>query len=71
MVRTETVTLVIGADRSVRVGKRPRIQPWEVAVRLHLHFPDSWGRTIGSLDITVPDFATELRYEQVEEVNHG
>lgn len=51
------VYLVIGADKSVRVAKRPRIQADEIAVAINLTFPDTWGRIVSpTVDLTVPDF---------------
>jgi hypothetical protein len=62
-----TVILVIRADRTTRVAKRPRLAADEVGVRINLDFPNNWGRVIGDIDIAVPDFAPEVRYEQVDE----
>jgi len=60
--------LVIRADRTVRVTKRtPRLAADEVAIPINLTFPDHWGRVLtDAIDITVPDFAPEVRYEQTE-----
>ena len=51
------VYLVIGADRSVRVAKRPRLALNEVAVEVNLRFPDTWGSIISTASVNVPDFA--------------
>ena len=50
------VYLVIGVDKRVRAAVRPQIREDEVAVAINLEFPDTWGRTIAALDVTVPDF---------------
>ena len=57
--------LVIKADRSMRVAKRPRLSADEIAVQINLTFPKDWGKVVGNIDITVPDFAPEVKYEQV------
>lgn len=59
--------LVIGADRSMRVAKRPRVQPWEVAVKLTLTYPDTWGSTVDAIAIDVPDFAPTVNSQDVDE----
>ena len=64
---TERYTLVIKADRTVRIARRPRIGADEVGVRVNITFPQGWGQTIGSIDITAPDFMPEIKYEQVED----
>jgi len=55
---TETVYLVIRADRSVRAVRRPRLAADEIAIPVRLVFPDSWGRIASAAAITfdVPDF---------------
>lgn len=52
----QRVYLVIGADRRVRVAKRPQLRPDEVAVEINLTFPDTWGTVVSRVDIAVPDF---------------
>jgi hypothetical protein len=64
MVR-QTVILVIRADRTTRVARKPRLAADEIGVRINLAFPDNWGKVVGDIDITVPDFTPEVRYEQV------
>jgi hypothetical protein len=60
-----TYYLVIRADRSVRVGKRPRVMADEVAIKVELEFPNHWGRVLTDpILIKVPDFTPEVRYEQ-------
>jgi hypothetical protein len=61
--------LVIRADQSVRIGKRPRIYADEIAIPIWLTFPDQWGRVLtdSPVEVTVPDFAPEVRYEQTGE----
>jgi hypothetical protein len=54
----ESIYLVIRADRSVRAARRPRLAGDEVAIRINLTFPDSWGKVLpDEVTITVPDFA--------------
>lgn len=53
----ERVYLVIGADHSVRAAKKPRIGLDEVAIAINLTFPNSWGRVVSTIDLSVPDFA--------------
>lgn len=60
------VYLVIGADRSVRAVKRPRLGADEVAVKVNLRFPDTWGTVVGEIDITVPDFAPTVAESEGE-----
>jgi hypothetical protein len=59
--------LVIKADRSMRIAKKPRLGPDEVAVKVKVKFPEGWGTTIGTIDITAPEFHPEVRYEQVQD----
>jgi hypothetical protein len=56
----EKVYLVIGADRRVRAARRPQIRTDEVAIAINLRFPDNWGRVVGTLDASVPDFTPEI-----------
>jgi hypothetical protein len=52
----KTAYLVIRPDCSVRaVTRLSRLKDDEVAVRLRLNFPDSWGHTIGEVTINLPD----------------
>jgi hypothetical protein len=67
MSRT-TAYLVIKADRSIRVAKRPRIQADEIAIRVNLNFPEGWGKVLTDpIDINVPDFTPEVKYEQADQ----
>jgi hypothetical protein len=60
-----TAYLMIRADKTLRLAKRPRLHADEVAVKIVLDFPDSWGRVLAApVEITVPDFAPEVAYEQ-------
>jgi len=53
--------LVIRADRSMRVAKRPRVAVDEVAIRLRVNFPPNWGRVLeGEVVVDVPDFTPEV-----------
>lgn len=54
----ERIYLVIGADRSVRVARRPRITRGEVAIPITLTFPDTWGRVLDgrAVEVEVPDW---------------
>jgi len=47
--------LVIRADGTVRAGIRPRIGKDEVAYRLNIFIPPSWGAVAGDIDITLPE----------------
>jgi hypothetical protein len=68
MTKRETVFLVIRVDKTVRAAKKPRIAADEVAVRIDLNYPDSWGKVLsGNLEVNVPDFAPEVASEQVQE----
>jgi hypothetical protein len=57
------IYVVIGADRSVRVAKRPRLQESEVAVAINLTFPNSGGNVIKTVDVDVPDWAPTVEVE--------
>ncbi len=62
-----TAFLVIKADRSIRVAKKPRLQPDEVAIRVVLDFPASWGTVLPDpITIAVPDFAPDVTYDPSE-----
>lgn len=55
-----TVYLIIRADRYMRLAKRPpRLAMDEVAVRLNVAFPATWGQILHHQDVTIslPDFA--------------
>jgi hypothetical protein len=67
-VSKTTYYLVIRADRTVRIAKRPRIMADEVAIRIELDFPAGWGRVLADpIFITAPDFTPEVIYEQTDE----
>ncbi len=59
----QRVYLVIRADRTVRVAKRPRLTIDEVAVEINLDYPETWGTVVSRLDIAVPDFAPTVAVE--------
>lgn len=59
----DKVYLVIGADRKVRVARRPQIRDDEIAIAINLTFPDTWGRVVSNVDITVPDFAPDVEVD--------
>lgn len=60
--------LVVRADQKVRIAQRPQIQPDEIAIPIHLDFPNHWGRALRDpISIKVPDFTPEVKYEQTEE----
>jgi hypothetical protein len=64
----QTHYLVIRADRTARVAKRPRIGADEIGIRIVLDFPDTWGKVLTDpIEIKVPDFAPEVKYEQTVE----
>jgi len=61
--------LVIRADRSMRVAKRPRVAVDEIAIRLKVNFPRNWGRVLeGDIEIDVPDFTPEVSVDAEEQV---
>jgi hypothetical protein len=67
MSATETVYLVISADRRVRVVKRTySIGANEVAVAVRLKFPATWGRVASTIDVDLPDFAPTVESVAVE-----
>ena len=57
--------VIMAAARAV--AKKPRLGADEVAVAINIEFPSGWGTTIGTVDITAPDFHPEVRYEQVQD----
>lgn len=61
--------LVIRADQSVRIAQRPHLQADEIAIPINLTFPTNWGRVLRDqqIDINVPDFTPEVKYEINEE----
>ena len=50
------VYLVIRADTEVRVAKRPKIAADEIAYRVAIDFPESWGKVVGDIALTAPEF---------------
>lgn len=63
----ETAFLVVKADRSMRIAKRPRLAADEVAIRLTINFPDAWGRVIADLTVDLPDEPPVATIEPVED----
>lgn len=62
----QTIYLVIRADRTVRAAKRPRLMADEIALKINLDFPATWGKVLtDEVTLTVPDFTPEVKYEQV------
>lgn len=62
--RVEKYLLVIRADRSVRIARRPHIAADEIAIPVHLSFPAGWGHVLAErIDINVPDFTPEVIHE--------
>jgi hypothetical protein len=57
--------LIIRADGSARVVNRSpyNLRADEVAYRLRLTVPASWGRIVGDIDITLPE-APEVRVDE-------
>lgn len=48
--------LVVRAGGDVRiVTKRPRLRWDEVAFRLEVNIPDTWGEVLGSIELDMPD----------------
>lgn len=64
MSKQQIAYLVVRVDGSIRVAKKPRIGADEIAIRLHLVFPDNWGKVISDLTVEIPDFTPEVKYEQ-------
>lgn len=64
MPKDKTIHILIKPDGSTRLGgsQRLRIGEDEVAIQVNLHFPKSWGRTIATIDIDLPDTAPEVHY---------
>lgn len=62
----EVVYLVIRADRTYRVARKPRIAPDEVALKINLRYPASWGKVFGEVNIDMPDPTPELGAVVVE-----
>lgn len=59
----KTIFLVVRSDMSVRIAK-PRgrsesvsLAADEVAIKINLVFPRSWASVIGTMDVSVPDYA--------------
>jgi len=65
LANTYRYILVIRADRSVRIARKPRFGPDEVGVRINITFPGGWGTTVGEIDITAPDFQPTIEYVEV------
>jgi hypothetical protein len=55
MARLQIVYLVVRSDGDVRVAKRPRVAPDEVAIAVQLTFPDGWGKVVKTIDVTMPE----------------
>jgi hypothetical protein len=51
------VYLIVGADKRVRAVTRiGRLRDDEIAIRLNLTFPNTWGRVTSTLDVEIPDY---------------
>lgn len=61
----EVVYLVVRADRTYRVAKKPRTTLDEVCVKINLTFPDSWGRTVAEVDLTMPEMVPHVDVEVI------
>ena len=54
----ESIYLVIRRPLRSRAARRPRLNKDEVAIRINLVFPDTWGKVLpDQVTVTVPDFA--------------
>lgn len=62
----ETIYLVVRADRTFRVAKKPRMNRDEVAIKVALTFPDSWGRVVAEVDLTMPEMVPAVEVEVIE-----
>lgn len=63
MADREVYYLIIRADRTARVVTRypSRLRLDEIAIRLNVTFPPSWGRVAANvLEVSVPDLATGI-----------
>lgn len=69
MRSVKRVYLVIGADQRVRAAVRPQIRADEIAIALDLKFPDTWGRVVQKLDVTIPDFTPTAEIRADEEAD--
>jgi hypothetical protein len=58
--------LVIRADRSVRVARKPRLAQDEIGIRLKIAFPEGWGTIIDTIEITAPDFQPAVALADAE-----
>ena len=57
--------LVIKANQTMRVVRRlPDLSQGEVAIRLNLNFPDTWGRIVDTVEVTIPDFTPTLEVDE-------
>jgi hypothetical protein len=57
--------LVIKANQTMRVVRRlPDLSQGEVAIRLNLIFPDTWGRIVDTVEVTIPDFTPTLEVDE-------
>lgn len=65
MPQDKEIYILIKPDGSCRLGgaQRLRIAADEVAIRVNLRFPKNWGKTIGTIDIDLPDTAPEIHYK--------
>lgn len=66
MPQLQIAYLVIRADRTMRVAKRPRLSWDETAIKLNVVFPDGWGKVSGELDMTLPEFTPTIEAKSFE-----
>lgn len=66
MNRPQRYVLVIRADRTVRVARKPRLRADEVGIAVDITYPEGWGTIVGNVDVTAPDFLPEVRFELTE-----
>lgn len=62
----EIVFLIVKADRSVRIAKKPRINHDEVKIRVVLDFPGSWGREVAKVELKMPEFVPSVDIEVID-----
>jgi hypothetical protein len=61
----ETYWLVLRADRSARIVRRPRrLAIDEISIRLKVTFPDGWGTIVDTVEIAAPDFRPDVEAEE-------
>lgn len=58
MASKQIVYLIVRADRTVRAkhyARRPTVRADEIAFKVTLNFPDSWGKIVEGFELTMPE----------------